>query len=79
MTAHYDPRAAERDRWVGDDLITALGEAGLLRLHVPERYGGQGLSHTGYCKVFEAVAALDPTLSVVIGVHQSIGYKGSTV
>ena len=79
VTASYDPRAAEFERWVGDDLIAALGEAGLLGLHVPERYGGQGLSQTGYCKVFEAVAALDPALSVVIGVHQSIGYKGITL
>ena len=79
VTADYDPVAAERERWVGDDLIAALGEAGLLGLHVPEQYGGQGLSQTGYCKVFEAVAALDPTLSVVMGVHQSIGYKGITL
>ncbi|MGH2898123.1 MAG: acyl-CoA dehydrogenase family protein, partial [Solirubrobacteraceae bacterium] len=79
VTADYDPRAAEEQRWVGDGLIAALGEAGLLGLHVPTRYGGQGLSQTGYCKVFEAVAALDPTLSVVMGVHQSIGYKAITL
>ncbi len=79
VTADYDPRAAEEQRWVGDGLVAALGEAGLLGLHVPERYGGQGLSQTGYCKVFEVVAALDPTLSVVMGVHQSIGYKAITL
>ena len=43
---------------------------------MPERYGGQGLSQTGYCRVFEALAQIDPTLSVVMGVHQSIGMKG---
>jgi acyl-CoA dehydrogenase family protein 9 len=71
-----DPRKIEEDGWVGDDLIRALGERGLCGLYVPEQYGGQGLSQTGYCRVFEALAQIDPTLSVVMGVHQSIGMKG---
>ena len=56
--------------------MRALGERGLCGLYVPERYGGQGLSQTGYCRVFEEFAQIDPTLSVVMGVHQSIGMKG---
>jgi acyl-CoA dehydrogenase family protein 9 len=71
-----DPRKIEEERWVGDDLIRALGERGLCGLYVPRRYGGQGLSQTGYCRVFETLAQIDPTLSVVMGVHQSIGMKG---
>jgi acyl-CoA dehydrogenase family protein 9 len=43
---------------------------------VDERYGGQGLSQTGYARVFETFAQIDATLSVVMGVHQSIGFKG---
>ena len=43
---------------------------------MPEEYGGQGLSQTGYCRVFETFAQIDGTLSVVMGVHQSIGFKG---
>ena len=43
---------------------------------MPERYGGQGLSQTGYCRVFETFAQIDATVSVVMGVHQSIGMKG---
>ena len=50
--------------------------AGCCGLYVPEEYGGQGLSQTGYCRVFEAFAQIDATLSVVLGVHQSIGIKG---
>jgi acyl-CoA dehydrogenase family member 9 len=71
-----DPVKIEEDRWVGDDLIEELGEAGLLGLYVPEKYGGQGLSQTGYARVFETFNRIDATLSVVLGVHQSIGYKG---
>ena len=73
---HYDWRQAEENRWVGDDFIRELGERGILGLYVPEEYGGQGLSQTGYCRVFENIAQIDPTLSVVLGVHQSIGLKG---
>jgi acyl-CoA dehydrogenase family member 9 len=71
----YDSRAAEEARWVGDDVIRDLGEAGLLGLYVDERYGGQGLSQTGYARVFETFTQIDATLSIVLGVHQSIGYK----
>jgi acyl-CoA dehydrogenase family member 9 len=71
-----DPRQIEEDRWVGDKLISKLGEAGLMGLYVPEEYGGQGLSQTGYARVFETFTQIDATLSIVLGVHQSIGYKG---
>jgi acyl-CoA dehydrogenase family protein 9 len=72
----YDPRKVEEERWIGDDTVRELGERGLCGLYVPEEYGGQGLSQTGYCRVFETFAAIDATLSVVMGVHQSIGMKG---
>jgi acyl-CoA dehydrogenase family protein 9 len=72
----WDVRQWEEDRWIGDDTVAALGEAGLCGLYVPEEYGGQGLSQTGYCRVFETFAQIDGTLSVVMGVHQSIGMKG---
>jgi acyl-CoA dehydrogenase family protein 9 len=76
MAERIDPRAMEEERWVPDELLAELGERGLMGLYVPEDYGGQGLSQTGYCRVFEEVAQVDPTLSVVLGVHQSIGMKG---
>jgi acyl-CoA dehydrogenase family protein 9 len=72
----YDPRRVEEERWIGDGVVAELGERGLLGLYVPEEYGGQGLSQTGYCRVSEVFAQIDPTLSVVMGVHQSIGMKG---
>jgi acyl-CoA dehydrogenase family protein 9 len=73
---HIDPRKIEEERWIGDDVIAGLGERGLCGLYVPVEYGGQGLSQTGYCRVFETFAQIDATVSVVMGVHQSIGMKG---
>src|SRR5436305_5758482 len=72
----YDQRKVEEDRWIGDDKIAELGERGLLGLYVPTEYGGAGLSQTGYCRVAEEFAQIDGTLSVIMGVHQSIGMKG---
>jgi acyl-CoA dehydrogenase family member 9 len=74
--ASYDQRAVEERRWLGEEAIRELGERRLLGLYVPERYGGAGLTQTGYCRVSEEFAQIDATLSVVMGVHQSIGMKG---
>ena len=73
---NYDPRRVEEERWVPDEVIRDLGEIGVLGLYVDERYGGQGLSQTGYARVFETIGEIDATLAIVLGVHQSIGYKG---
>ncbi len=72
----YDVRKTEDDRWIGDDNIAELGQRGLMGLYVPQEYGGQGLSQMGYCRVSEVFAQIDGTLSVIMGVHQSIGMKG---
>ena len=71
-----DPREIEERRWIGDDVVRELGDRGLCGLYVPEEYGGQGLSQTGYARVFETFAQIDATLSIVLGVHESIGFKG---
>jgi len=76
MAEGWDVREWEEKRWIGDSVVAQLGEAGLCGLYVPTEYGGQGLSQTGYCRVFETFAQIDATLSVVMGVHQSIGMKG---
>jgi acyl-CoA dehydrogenase family protein 9 len=73
---NYDPRRVEEERWIPDEVLRDLGEIGALGLYVPEKYGGQGLSQTGYARVFETVGQIDATLAIVLGVHQSIGFKG---
>jgi acyl-CoA dehydrogenase family protein 9 len=76
LAEDIDPREIEEKGWIGDNLVRELGERGLCGLYAPEQYGGQGLSQTGYCRVFETFAQIDAALSVVMGVHQSIGMKG---
>jgi acyl-CoA dehydrogenase family protein 9 len=67
---HYDLRKAEEERWIPDEVLRDLGEIGALGLYVDEAYGGQGLSQTGYARVFETVGQIDATLAIVLGVHQ---------
>src|SRR5215213_4154807 len=73
---NYDPRQAEEERWIPDQVLRDLGEIGALGLYVDRKYGGQGLSQTGYARVFETIGQIDATLAIVLGVHQSIGFKG---
>ncbi len=77
--SRIDHREVEETRWIGDDVVRELGDAGLCGLYVDERYGGQGLSQTGYARVFETFAQIDATLSIILGVHQSIGFKGINI
>jgi acyl-CoA dehydrogenase family member 9 len=76
IAGNLDHHKIEEERWIGDDVIRELGDAGLCGLYVPEKYGGQGLSQTGYARVFETFAQIDATLAIIMGVHQSIGFKG---
>ena len=79
IAGDQDYRKFEEERWIPDELIRELGDAGLLGLYVDPKYGGQGLSQTGYARVFETFTHIDATLSIVLGVHQSIGYKAIAV
>ncbi|MDQ4040379.1 MAG: acyl-CoA dehydrogenase family protein [Actinomycetota bacterium] len=73
---HVDARRIDDEAWIDDQVYRELGEIGLTGLYVPEEYGGQGLSQTGYARVFEAIGTVSGSLTIGLGVHQSIGFKG---
>ena len=73
---HIDPLEIDESGEISDQIFRDLGDIGLMGLYVPEEYGGQGLSQTGYARVFEAIGQIDGSLTVSLGVHQSIGLKG---
>src|SRR4051812_36790699 len=73
---HIDAVEIDRTGTIPDQIYSDLGELGLMGLYVDEQYGGQGLSQTGYARVFEAIGQVDGSLTVSLGVHQSIGLKG---
>jgi acyl-CoA dehydrogenase family member 9 len=73
---NIDARRIDEEEWIDDRVYRDLGELGLTGLYVPEAYGGQGLSQTGYARVFEAFGEVSGSLTIGLGVHQSIGFKG---
>lgn len=70
-----DPAAFDESETIPEPVIRAFAEVGLLGLTIPRDYGGLGLSATGYARVFGAVAAVDASLGVLIGVHCGLGSK----
>jgi acyl-CoA dehydrogenase family member 9 len=75
-TANVDSAKIDREHSIGDPVIQGLKELGLFGLLIPQEYGGVGLSVTGYARIMQEVAALDSSLAVMLGAHQSIGLKG---
>src|SRR3954447_25027686 len=73
---HIDSREIDETGTISDEVYRDLGELGLMGLYVEEQYGGQGLSQTGYARVFEAIGQADGSLTIGMGVHPSIGLKG---
>ena len=70
-----DPRQMDEDEAIGEPVIRAFADAGLLGLTTPKEYGGLGLSASAYARVFGAVASIDASLGVLIGVHCGLGGK----
>src|SRR3954451_1426858 len=76
---NIDAVEIDRTGTIPDQTYRDLGELGLMGLYVDEKYGGQGLSQPGYARVFEALGQVDGSLTIGMGVHQSIGFKGIAI
>ncbi len=72
---HIDAAKFDRESKLPPEVLKGLGELGLCGLGVGEEYGGLGLDSTLYARVFAEIAAIDPSIGVTLGAHQSIGYK----
>ena len=74
--ATIDTRKLDRAGEMPKELLQSLREMGLFGLIVPEEQGGLGLSNTSYARVMEELAAFDGSITVTLGAHSSIGFKG---
>lgn len=70
-----DSRQFDEAETIPEPVIQAFADAGLLALTIPTEFGGHGLSASAYARVFGAVAAIDASLAVLIGVHCGLGSK----
>jgi alkylation response protein AidB-like acyl-CoA dehydrogenase len=55
------------------EILAKLGELGFFGLRIPEQFGGLGLDLLTYLMVLEEVAAGDASVSITLGVHNSLG------
>lgn len=69
------PEQFDEEERIPEAVIQAFGRIGLLGISIPKEYGGLGLSTAAYARVFSAVATVDPSLGVLIGVHCGLGSK----
>ena len=70
-----DPARIDAEETVPEEVIRALADIGMMGLTIPKEYGGLGLSSTAYARVFGTLAAIDASVSVLIGVHCGLGSK----
>jgi acyl-CoA dehydrogenase family protein 9 len=70
-----DSARFDEEERVSEEAIRAFAELGMLALTIPKEYGGLGLSHTAYARVFSALSAIDASLGVLVGVHCGLGSK----
>ena len=73
--AEVDAAKIDREHHIPEALLEKMKELGLFGLTIPEAYDGFGFSSSGYARIIQEVGAIDASLAVTIGAHQSIGLK----
>jgi acyl-CoA dehydrogenase family protein 9 len=73
---NVDAAKIDREHTIPQEIMDGVKQLGLFGMLVPQEYGGLGLSTTAYARVMQEVAAIDSSLAVTLGAHQSIGLKG---
>jgi acyl-CoA dehydrogenase family member 9 len=71
-----DSAEIDRQERIPEEVLRGLKELGSFGMAIPQSYGGMGLTDTGYARVMQEVAGLDPSIALTLGAHQSIGTKG---
>jgi alkylation response protein AidB-like acyl-CoA dehydrogenase len=62
----------DREHFFPRELFVKLGEAGLMGIIVPERYGGAGADYVSYALAVEELARIDAGTAVTLSVHTMI-------
>jgi acyl-CoA dehydrogenase family member 9 len=71
-----DSAGIDRAEHIPEAVLRGLKGLGLFGMLVPQNHGGGGMTSTGYARVVQEVAALDASIAVTLGAHQSIGLGG---
>ena len=55
------------------ELVTAMGELGLMGIMVPEKYGGSGLDMTAFTTAIIELGKADASVAITMAAHNSLG------
>ena len=55
------------------EIITKMGELGLMGIPIPESYGGAGMDFISYVTAIHEISRISPTVGVILSVHTSVG------
>ncbi|MEM8603494.1 MAG: AMP-binding protein, partial [Cyanobacteria bacterium P01_H01_bin.121] len=68
-------RVMDERRCLSPGVVLDFGNQGLLGMQVPEALGGLGLGHRHFLRVIEQLGAIDPTLSLFVGLNNVLGIR----
>ncbi|XP_020283429.1 very long-chain specific acyl-CoA dehydrogenase, mitochondrial [Pseudomyrmex gracilis] len=71
-----DAAKNDQNACVDEKTANALWELGAFALQVPTEFGGLGLTNTQYSRIVEICGYHDLGIGIMLGAHQSIGFKG---
>ncbi len=55
------------------EILTKMGELGLMGIPIPEAYGGAGMDFTSYIIAIHELSKVSATIGVILSVHTSVG------
>lgn len=73
---NVDSTQIDIDEKIPDSVLEGLKGLGVFGMAIPTTYGGGGMHHTTFARVMEEIGALDSSIAVTVGAHQSIGLEG---
>ncbi|XP_034943624.1 very long-chain specific acyl-CoA dehydrogenase, mitochondrial [Chelonus insularis] len=76
LTEVNNPMKNDETSEVDEKTMKGLWDLGVFSLQVPEQYGGFGLNNTQYARLVEILGSHDLGVGILLGAHQSIGFKG---
>ena len=71
-----DTLKLEETEKLDDEIFQMLKERGSFGIQVPVEQGGMGFNNTQYARLVELTGHFELGVGIILGAHQSIGYKG---
>ena len=66
-------RELDRESRFPKDIITKMGDLGLMGIPVPEQYGGAGMDTVAYAAAIMELAKADASVAITVAAHTSLG------